>query len=106
MIGNGETIERGKITRSSSVHLSCNKLDGHFDPGGSKDLPGLASVGYFSTIPCEVASKIEVAGNHVTDPSAGIRGSNSDDLPRVVRWLERIIVSVRFSSCLLLLSLL
>jgi hypothetical protein len=29
-----------------SAHLSCNKLNGHFDPGGNKDFSGAAlSVG-------------------------------------------------------------
>lgn len=45
--GDGERQrEHNRLGRSAdlkSTHLSCNKFNGHFDPGGNKDFSGLAS---------------------------------------------------------------
>ena len=69
-----------KASRGQGAHLSCNKLNGHFDPGGKRDFSGAASsVGggglFFEefpafpdfTIPFRGGMEFGVDGAHVTD---------------------------------------
>ena len=59
-----------------SAHLSCSKLNGHFDPGGNKDFSGAASTGrgalFFDEFPAfpdftiPFRGGIKESGMHVT----------------------------------------